>query len=216
MSELLQQFLDNSPQVLQKNIKYAPKMSFADRCAALAAVRMGINKKLVALAFGVNVSTIEYVASPSSRHYKDVRKEYADLGHERFVKEKLTDDYVRKIMAFKDDARLDLDNKTIDAGLALERAKAHGPDRRAKGLEGKHSIFDPIAGSLWVHVEFVQPPLSALWPNPRPEGWYVRYDPASPGYSPEMTTEHHGAAADANTSKSALSAFLTATGSEER
>lgn len=206
-----------NPHMLAKNNKYAAKLSFQDRCAVLAAYKGGVLKMILAEAFGINVSTVEYICSPSSNHYRNVRRERADLGPERFHSTYLTDEQVQRIAKAKDALEKRDEVETHDqyeARIAAERVKAHGPDKRAAGLAGRHVVLVPMTGTLMVEVVFVKPePFVGMEEN-RAEGWYIYVDPSSPGYDPENFHGHYGYETDANTSKSAWRAFLSATQAE--
>lgn len=218
MGDKLDELIAANPQLLAKNSRYAPKMSFADRCAVLAAYHAGIVKSVLSEAYGINISTVEYIVAPNSSHYRNVRKERADLGPERFRAEYMTEEQVSRIMAAKDrlegEGRLE-SQKARDARLARERAKVNGPDKRANGVAGRH-LCRVREGTLFCEVVWAAPEPSKIYPDKRPEGWYVTVSPDSPGWVDGWGAgEYHGYAENANTSKAAWRGFLSVTGAEE-
>lgn len=104
--------------------KFKAKLDFAERCSALAAVRAGIKKDVVAAAFGVDRRTISHMVNPYSKHYKQLRDEEKKLGPDEF-----------KLRYF--------DEKTLiriqKAALPIEKkeeAEVAGPNARSRAKAG--------------------------------------------------------------------------------
>lgn len=208
------------PDLFVINDKYAPKLSFFDRCCLFGFHKLGITAPVLAEAFGLNRSTVRYIIRPASKHYKPVRKEWAELGEEAFNKRYTASpdakQWLDKVEAAKKATLAKVNDKTSQA-LALE---ASLPDPRAKQSVGLHAVHIPAPEParhvsvtvLWVdvlnkdaewgeNVEFDEDG------NQRTPGWYLTVsDPAFGALS--------GLASNSRTSTSALKGFLKDVGGE--
>lgn len=77
--------------------KFAAKLTFEERCAALACVVYGVSRPIVAAAFSINRRTVTHIVNEHSAHYKDTRKKLKELGKDEFIKEYLTESVAVKI-----------------------------------------------------------------------------------------------------------------------
>ena len=211
----IQAALDSNPEVMSKNTKWAAKLQFDERCSAFAAVKAGMLKKMVALAFGINPSTLEHMLNNASKHYKSVRIEYRDLGHERFLVKYLTEDTVNRVLAFKHDPRLAVNQKVLEKEVSSGRTKAIGADKRANHKEGTFTVFSKLDGTLHVQVAWVAEPGNHIETgDDRKEGWYARIERSSPDWNERFGDYWYGENGTHLTSKSALDYFLSSTLSE--
>jgi hypothetical protein len=213
--------LDKYPQALSRNSKWVAKLSFVERCQAVAAVKGGMLKKMVALAFGVNVSTLEFMLAPNGKHYKDVKRELRDLGEPRFIQQYYTPEVAQRVLAFIHDPRLAMNQKVLDKEVAEGRTKVLGADRRADHAARTYTTFSNIDGTMHVEIAYVlDPGPDFIEQTPRPEGWYARILSTSPDWKPlhkSDDTEHglwYGTNGSWMTSKKALENFLADTMAE--
>ena len=174
----------NMPDALTKNSKYVPKLTFEGRCSLLACLKMGFSRRLVAATFGINQATTSYIIRESSPHYREVRREYRDLGHDRFVAQYLTPEVLERLHAHRNDPALKM---TVDEQRSINAAAANKPNPKADKYRGRHPVHDPISGStLFIDMQWVDDP-GPLPHNPfgdveREAGWYFKVDPSSPAY----------------------------------
>ena len=172
---------------------FAPKLSFADRCAILGFYKMGFAVPQIAAGFGVNRRTINKVISEISDKYKAVREEYHRIGEGAFIAKYVTPEWAEKVMAAKVLPEVELRGRDYDAaaperaGVANKRASSqkgistikedrHDFSHRievdwldadtAKDIEGR--VFQHPAGWYWRDLDSDQPD---LW-NGDPENDY--------------------------------------------
>lgn len=131
------------PDLFAVNSKYAPKLSFVERCAVYAYWKAGVERRLLAVTFGINRGTVNFIVTPSSPHYKNVRKEFQELGLEQFGRTYMSDEW---------DAKIKEARKTVDVTLSDDELKASKealaePNKRASSKEGEHTVFYPGIGS---------------------------------------------------------------------
>lgn len=192
------------PELLTKNNKYVPKLNFAQRCAALAAVKYGLNKRVVAAAFGINRGTLGHIIRPESPHYRDVRKEYFDLGHDRFIKQYLTPD----VMELLDRAAADPDVQLSYDQVKAARAGSGRPNPKADKYKGRYKHIDPFGDTSLIEIAWVEDPGNDpdLQETNRPAGWYIKAEGKSwrPGW--------FGPAGSCTTSKTRLDWLLASVG----
>lgn len=157
------------------NLKYATKMSFTQRCGALACILNGVSPKVIAEAFGVHRATISAMRNRHSPHYRAERREMDQLGAEEFVAKYLTTDIAARI------------TKTINDSEALARAvlndhdyrenhttTAASPNPNATKYAGEHRFFSNL---LRAHVTGIVAWEEVVAPDPIQErtgkpGWY--------------------------------------------
>ncbi len=109
------------PDRLTDSRRFAPKLSFEERCQVLAACVYGINRDAVAKGFGVNRRTVHHIQNESSKSYRSVRREMERLGKDEFLK--------RHLKQF-----------VIDRIDEAWTRSPDGPSKRAVSMEGYHTI----------------------------------------------------------------------------
>lgn len=117
--------------------KFSPKLEFAERCAALALVRAGVDVRIVAAALDVDRRTVRHIANPSSVHYRQVRKEMENLGTIDFTVKYVTPEIVAKVEAAKIDPVIEQDDKEV---VQARTAQDGRPNPRARGMAGIHVV----------------------------------------------------------------------------
>jgi hypothetical protein len=219
--KLQQELMAEHPDWFTVNSKFVAKLSYADRCSLYAFGRIGVKVPVLSLAFGVNRATVRHVMNPSSPHYKNVRKEYAEHP-EDFIKRFITPEWRRKI---------ELATANVAETMHTDAELAKRPRdklKRANTAEGHHYIvFDEAEGFVTrqyvLHFYDTLPDGSALPPtflgDPRPPGWYLLVvDPDAP-YNTMMCSINgsplFGDPKNSATSAKALAGYLAETGAKE-
>lgn len=87
------------PLLSNDRTKFAPKLIFEERCEILAMHRVGISRDLLAKAYGINRRTVTHICKSTSSHYRDVRREEAELGRTIFQMKYLSQDVLDKVLA---------------------------------------------------------------------------------------------------------------------
>jgi hypothetical protein len=64
--------------------KFAPKLTFDQRCEILALRHAGVRREVLANMYGVDRRTITHIYNPFSPHYKNVRELEIGMGKEQF------------------------------------------------------------------------------------------------------------------------------------
>lgn len=115
--------------------KFKPKLDFNERCSILALVMSGVDRRVVAVAFGVDRRTVGHVVNKQSVHYKDVRREYARMGHDAFVAAHLTEQAALKVAAAASDPAVFKTDSQIreETGVSV-------PSARAAKMAGIHVV----------------------------------------------------------------------------
>lgn len=156
-----------NPSLLRQNSEYRAKLTKHERYQILALDKMGFLRPAIAQVFGIARGTVGYICNPSSRHYKDIRKHYNELGREQFIK-----DYVDEELMARIQKAQQTDPKQTDAEYRESRAetKANGPvNKSAKGKSGEFSLWDPVDKvPERIEVRFYTDP-----DQPGMEGWCV-------------------------------------------
>jgi hypothetical protein len=139
----------------QKNIgKFAPKLSFTQRCEVLALFRIGCSRELLHKLYKVDRRTITHIYNPKSPHYKNVREEELRLGRENFIKEYATADV------------------TAAAYSLLAATKDEGNNKNANKKRGVHNLQNEYCNSphrviiQWHEVDYDK--------NIQVAGWYYQ------------------------------------------
>ncbi len=195
------------PELFRVNSKYAPKLSFFDRCVFYGLFQMDFSIQSLCTAFGVALPTGRYMVRNSSPHYRDVRKEWADLGRERFLKEyvytPIGEEWTKKAVIAK--AQPELTEKQF----AADRAASSGPNKRASQRKGPVTLaFGEIMGNCTLSFDvqwFDTPPPDADWvAGERMPGWYLVLTDGTKGWKPGV----YGDNQHRMTSTSALQGFI--------
>lgn len=176
--ELMKQIQTTMPEALVVNSKYVPKLDFASRCAAYAAYKAGLQKRVIALAFGINPATMGYIIRPNSPHYRDVRRTYQEMGHEKFLLQYLTPEIMERLNEAAKNPELKL---SIDELRSVNSAAANVANPKADKSKGRHVFEDGTGTIYYIEVCWVdEPGLEPLTGAPRSAGWYIRITDDSP------------------------------------
>jgi hypothetical protein len=85
--------------------RFAPKLNHEERCQLLACYLKGVNRRLLAVAFGINRRTVTHIYNTNSPHYKDVRKELEMLGRDAFINKYLSEDVANRLKEAENNKR---------------------------------------------------------------------------------------------------------------
>lgn len=135
--------------------KFAPQLTFDQRCAALALVHSNVVRSVVAAAFGVDRRTISHIATEGSRHYKDVRAELKRIGLDAFVEKYVREEHVQAVT--RATAKVRGEQETLD-----------GVSPRANKFAGMHTV-KPDQCSYSHRIE-----IAYSTELPDGAGWYYR------------------------------------------
>lgn len=167
--------LNLAPADTFKGQSFAPKLTFADRCAILGFYKTGFSLPQIAAGFKVNRRTVNKVISELSNKYKDVRDEYRRLGEEAFIARYVTPEWAEKVMAAKNDPEVELVGRDYDAA-APERGNS--ANKRATGQKGISTIKeDRHDFSHRIEVEWLEADTATDIEGrafEHPAGWYWR------------------------------------------
>lgn len=105
--------------------KFAPKMSFDQRCELLALYRKGYTREALAKLYGVDRRTVTHIHNAQSSHYRNVREEELRLGRENFLEKYITADSMAKVME-------------------LAAVESEVNNKQAKGKQGIHTVQGPM------------------------------------------------------------------------
>lgn len=149
--------------------KFAAKLTFQQRCEIYALAMVGgVKRELLARAYGVNRATVRHIINPSSPHYRNVRKEFRDLGTEEFTERFGTADVIARVMSYKNDPEVDMKDDEVTDYRKDTQTVANS---RADSKKGDHKA--------WSRLYEIPLTLSVVWlPEgrvipPGPIGWYV-------------------------------------------
>lgn len=81
--------------------KFAPKLSYQQRCEVLALHHSGISRDLLSRAYGIDRRTVTHIYNPKSAHYREVRQEFLGLGAVAFSEKYVTQHVMDRVLAFK-------------------------------------------------------------------------------------------------------------------
>lgn len=127
--------------------KFAPKLTFAQRCEVLALHRMGCTREVLAKMFHLDRRTVTHIQNPASPRYNNVREEEKRMGRENFIKKYVTEESQRKM-------------------LAIMAETKEGNNRNAKGKQGIHTVQGPMC--TFPHRVMIQ------WREVPEAGWYYQ------------------------------------------
>lgn len=112
--------------------KFAPKLSFEQRCEVMAFYLAGFKIPALAAAFGLHRRTVSSIVSRNARYYKDVIEEFDRRGADDFKRVYLTEEGAKKLAAVADSDEVKM-NEPAYRGL---KATADGPDKRKNTYQG--------------------------------------------------------------------------------
>lgn len=81
--------------------KFAPKLTYAQRCEILALHHSGITRDLLARAYGIDRRTVTHIYNSKSTHYREVRQEMQSLGPTAFTEKYVTPEVMDRVLAFR-------------------------------------------------------------------------------------------------------------------
>ena len=137
----------------RNSTKFAPKLSFAQRCEVLALFRCRCSRELLAKLYNVDRRTITHIYNPKSPHYKNVREEELRLGRDNFVRQYATADV------------------TAAAYNLATATKSEGNNRNANKKRGIHDMKNDMCTKPHrVMIQWVTPEDSSV----AVAGWYYK------------------------------------------
>jgi hypothetical protein len=147
--------------------KFEAKLTFAERCAVLGCHKLGVNRRLLALSFGVNRRTVTHIYNPKSPHYRSVRNEYNSMGHDDFIEKYVTDDIYKKLKETEAKAENQAILNADDSEASVIDTNLREPSKMRTRDEGFHTIQpEHCKYSHRIEVRWVNSYLG--------EGWYFR------------------------------------------
>lgn len=124
--------------------KFKPKLDEHDRLRALASVRSGIKKDIVAAAFGIDRRTISHMTNPFSPHYKALREKELVMGPNAFILEYFDETALERIKK----ATLPPKDGVVDDGIPK-------PNARSKAKAGVNVVKpDQCKYNHRIHIAF--------------------------------------------------------------
>lgn len=155
--------------------KFEPKLTFPERCAALALHRKSVAVPVIAAAFGINRRTVRRLVSADSPSYHSVRDEEKRMGTLEFIEKYLTEEVARRVSEVASSAEVDETQTEYDAKPRAERTAT--PSQRASGVAGIN-YFKPANASFnhRLSVEWLEANTAEddNGPFEHPAGWYCR------------------------------------------
>jgi hypothetical protein len=94
--------------------KYAPKLSFQQRCEVLGLYKLGYTRESLSRMYGVDRRTITHVYNQLSPHYKNVRVELLRMGQPEFLAKYITDEVRARAQSFVQKNKEDFTNKNAN------------------------------------------------------------------------------------------------------
>lgn len=126
------------------NVKFAAKLTFAERCAIYALFyKDHITKGVLAYAFGLNRRTVGHIVNEASPFYKNVRRRAKMYGLEDLYKEYVTEEIVSRVAEAAKLVVAHASTRVADKNSRDEMA----PQRRASRAEGYHEIQNEYCAS---------------------------------------------------------------------
>lgn len=144
------------------NEKFAPKLTFHQRCEVLALRRKGCTRESLAHIFDVDVRTITHIYNDQSTRYKNVREEEQILGRENFLLKYLTPELMLKAATFMQPEEKDVNNKKANgkAGVHVVRNEYCNYDHRVIVQWVERGEQEHVAVSGWYYKD-----LDSEWPD---------------------------------------------------
>lgn len=146
--------------------KFAPKMTRDERCVVLALVRSGIKRELVAKTFGIDKRTVAHIVNENGPHYREVRKEYRDEGHDAFCTRYLTGEVMERVKGH------------LDAAIKEVMSDKPKGSAYAAKMRGVHAVQPEQCGYVhqieigYLAKESLDRPDGTKYPEW--DGWYYR------------------------------------------
>jgi hypothetical protein len=110
--------------------KFAAKLTRNERCAILALVNSGIKREVASKVFDIDKRTVAHIVNENGPHYKDIRTEYRNEGHDDFCAKYVTAEIMGRI-----EASIHTVIGEISAAAKAPRASAY-----AAKMRGIHAV----------------------------------------------------------------------------
>ena len=104
------------------NEKFAPKLTFHQRCEILALRRKGCTRESLAHIYNVDVRTVTHIYNEHSPRYKNVREEELTLGRDNFILKYLNPELL------------------VKAASLLQPEEKEENNKRSNGKAGIHTV----------------------------------------------------------------------------
>lgn len=151
------------------NGKFKAKLTFEDRCSALALILHGTDLRLVAAAYGINRRTASHLRNNHSPHYKEVKTELKKLGLAEFKQTYITEYAVDLINRAAKDP--EIQKEIAKSNKAHVETPAGEPSNRRNGKKGVH-VVHPAQCKYTHRIEIDFREADPVTESP--EGWYHR------------------------------------------
>lgn len=212
LDEMRQWIAENHPELYEaRNSKFAPKLTVAERCEIYALCKEGtLDKRAIAAAYGINRGTLGHINNENGKHYRDVRKMYKELGHERFLRKYITPTVIERYLLGKEKQETLYSRDELAKAIEEGTGPATGPNPKATKNAGVFYFTSlmykaPVkAEVLWVD----NPGPDLFSAEDRTSGWYVQvFHEDTEAWPPDHC---HGTPENSKTSTSAKTQFLAA------
>lgn len=110
---------------------YAGKLTFSERCLAVALYAVGHRSKTIARFMSIHPNTLRFMVRSTSPHYREVRAEYARLGHDQFVDTYLSKERLDEYLKFAGGDKAN--TQAVDPD-----APGYAPNPQSSGKSGRH------------------------------------------------------------------------------
>lgn len=147
--------------------KFAPKLSFAERCEVMAFYLSGYKVPALAAAFGLHRRTVSSIVNRNARYYQDVTEEFDKRGRDDFVRTYLTEAGAMKLASVANSPEVKM-NEPAYRGL---KSTGDGPDKRKKSQEGTHTRDDGVRYEIAWKNEGEEDSEGAILVS----GWFFRF-----------------------------------------
>jgi hypothetical protein len=151
--------------------KYAPKLSFEQRCEVLGLWRLGYTRESLSRIYGVDRRTITHVYNQQSPHYKNVRVELLRMGLDNFLAKYVTPEVQARAQAFIEHNKEEFNNPRANkkAGLHTVRNDMCKYDHRVT-IGWVEAGVGNVEVSGWYYRD-----LDSEWPD----AWFTAGGPES-------------------------------------
>jgi len=169
--EELQAHLRQFPTIMRGQGRFEAKLTFEERCSVLALYMSGVNRRVLAIAFGIDRRTVAHIYNPHSIHYKSVRAEANSMGRELFMRRYLTEEAIQRVESVANHPRVTLsDDQTRE-----KPSTANLPSRKRNRREGMHVLKpDQCEYSHRVVIAWRDEITDVVSGNVLPMGWWYQ------------------------------------------
>ncbi len=143
--------------------KYAPKLSFGQRCEILGLYRKGCTRELLTKLYLVDRRTITHIYNPLSTHYKNVREEELRLGRDNFITKYVTDAVWQAALTYiGDKTESPANNKAANRKAGVHQMQNEYCERAHRVVIRWHEVDynNNIQVAGWYYQD-----LDSEWPN---------------------------------------------------